>query len=363
MKFRTKVQSILALVALSIPAASAQVAPSDSNVKIEGFFTASYPSANQELAELLPNVTVFPTSETPLMFALSIEQTTENSVPTTNGPAVTWSGVSQTMTIEIFSVMGDVLYSESRSSGVPGILQHIVGTSDALPPPLQGLTYSARESFYSFIEVRDDLGFRRIETSIGMPSPFYFFDGGPHSQTETAILEQETPTQLYAATDGFPQFLLGETEQVIDLYIDRSIDPFSENPEAQEQDEYSASLYGYITSISALINDFDGDGIADEVDACEASILGETVLFDGWYDSGVTNYVDDSGCSVMDHYAACEAEEQEAPRRGIRSVRSGPSSCEKAVSYDLVADGVISYAEARALREALYESSTGSGRR
>ena len=63
----------------------------------------------------------------------------------------------------------------------------------------------------------------------------------------------------------------------------------------------------------------------------------------------------------MDHYAACAAEEQEAPRRGIRSVRSGPSSCEKAVSYDLVADGVLSYSEARMLRNALYESSTSSG--
>ncbi|WP_417687921.1 hypothetical protein [Pseudidiomarina sp.] len=115
-----------------------------------------------------------------------------------------------------------------------------------------------------------------------------------------------------------------------------------------------------VHSLSYGILDADGDGVVDAEDSCSASLLDETVLFDGWYDSGVTNYVDADGCSVMDHYAACEAVVEEAPRRGIRSVRSGPSSCEKAVSYDLVADGVISYAEARMLRAALYESSTAT---
>ncbi|WP_417687715.1 hypothetical protein [Pseudidiomarina sp.] len=122
---------------------------------------------------------------------------------------------------------------------------------------------------------------------------------------------------------------------------------------------------GTATFISQVLfePDTDEDGVVDRLDSCPMSIMDETVLFDGWYDSGVPNYVDDSGCSIMDYYAVCEAEEQEAPVRGIRSVRSGPSSCEKAVSYDLVADGVISYAEARALREALYESSSSSGLR
>lgn len=117
--------------------------------------------------------------------------------------------------------------------------------------------------------------------------------------------------------------------------------------------------YGNLLSVVTIIPDDDGDGISNDVDACPSSDMGETVLFDGWYDSGVANYLDESGCTVIDHYAACDAEEE--PVRGIRSVRSGPSNCEKAVSYDLVADGVISYAEARMLRNALYTSSTSSG--
>lgn len=120
-------------------------------------------------------------------------------------------------------------------------------------------------------------------------------------------------------------------------------------------------FWGTVTSIVSYYPDDDEDGFPNNVDSCPVSIMDETVMFDGWYDSGVTNYVDESGCTITDHYAACEVEEE--PVRGIRSVRSGPSSCEKAVSYDLVADGVISYSEARALREALYNSSTSDGRR
>lgn len=134
--------------------------------------------------------------------------------------------------------------------------------------------------------------------------------------------------------------------------------------------QYTGTLGGQLFYFEGTANylsydglDFDGDGVANAGDLCSESLLDETAIFKGWYDSGVTNYVDADGCSVMDHYAACEAEEQEAPRRGIRSVRSGPSNCEKAVSYDLVADGVISYAEARMLRNALYNSYSTMERR
>ena len=119
------------------------------------------------------------------------------------------------------------------------------------------------------------------------------------------------------------------------------------------------SVNGTISSVNITpsITDEDGDGVADEADLCPVSITDATVSFgDGSVVADVENVYDANGCSIMDRYAACEAVEEEAPRRGIRSVRSGPSSCEKAVSYDLVADGVISYAEARLLRNALYEA-------
>lgn len=110
---------------------------------------------------------------------------------------------------------------------------------------------------------------------------------------------------------------------------------------------------GEMDTIYFGLPDADADGVPDDVDQCGASLTEETVMF-GEYDSSVTNYVDEQGCTIMDHYAACPIEV--APTRGIRSVRSGPSNCEKAISYELVSDGVISYGEARLLRNALYNS-------
>ncbi|RUO63665.1 hypothetical protein [Pseudidiomarina insulisalsae] len=107
-----------------------------------------------------------------------------------------------------------------------------------------------------------------------------------------------------------------------------------------------------------LIQDADGDGVADTLDACADSLLDPNVMF-GPIDSGVSNYVDVTGCSIMDHYAACEAEEAEEPTSPwgwIQPVYSGPTYCEKQVSYNLVADGVIDHTESRMLRRALYQS-------
>lgn len=109
---------------------------------------------------------------------------------------------------------------------------------------------------------------------------------------------------------------------------------------------------GEMDTIYFGMPDADADGVPDDVDQCSASLTEETVMF-GEYDSSVTNYVDEQGCTIMDHYAACP---EETSSRGIRSVRSGPSNCEKAISYELVSDGVITYSEARLLRSALYNS-------
>ncbi len=114
----------------------------------------------------------------------------------------------------------------------------------------------------------------------------------------------------------------------------------------------SASIH----SIYLAARDGDNDGVSDDVDSCPASLTDETVMF-GEYDSGVTNYVDEAGCTIMDRYAACEAdqEEQNFTRRSFSFYR-GPSYCEKQVAYGLVSDGVIDYSEARLLRDALYRS-------
>jgi len=118
---------------------------------------------------------------------------------------------------------------------------------------------------------------------------------------------------------------------------------------------YGFSTWGTIIDAAATVIDEDGDGVADEADLCTVSNTDEAVSF-GDIVVSVENAFDENGCSIMDHYAACVVPEEEQPVRGIRSTRSGPSSCEKAVAYDLVADGIISYAEARLLRDALYQS-------
>lgn len=133
-----------------------------------------------------------------------------------------------------------------------------------------------------------------------------------------------------------------------------------------EEDYYYLSFYGTVTSILATELDADGDGFADSADSCPASLMDETVMFDGWLNSGVTNYVDASGCAIMDHYAACavaEAEEPTSPWGWFQPVYSGPTYCEKQVVYQLQNEGVIDYTEGRMLRNALSLSYSSEGPR
>lgn len=112
-----------------------------------------------------------------------------------------------------------------------------------------------------------------------------------------------------------------------------------------------------------LNEDFDDDGISNLNDSCMFSLTDETVMFD-WVDSGVTNYVDESGCTIMDRYAACEAEEATQPTSPwgwFQPVYSGPTYCERQVVYGLQDDGIIDYTEGRMLRNALNLSHSSQG--
>lgn len=121
-----------------------------------------------------------------------------------------------------------------------------------------------------------------------------------------------------------------------------------------------------VDTVSYVPIDSDEDGIVDAADSCPFSIMDETVSFGGWLETGVTNYVDESGCSIMDLYAACEAEAEAQPAipaGPVFSAYSGPSYCETQVVYGLQSDGVIDYTEGRMLRNALnnYYRSGGNG--
>ncbi|MDX1705669.1 hypothetical protein [Pseudidiomarina sp.] len=67
--------------------------------------------------------------------------------------------------------------------------------------------------------------------------------------------------------------------------------------------------YGRILSITPEITDTDGDGINDDLDFCPASDLSDTVVV-GTNDSGVTNHLNASGCTITDEINACRVEGQ-----------------------------------------------------
>ncbi|RUO50108.1 hypothetical protein CWE21_03000 [Pseudidiomarina aquimaris] len=271
----------------------------------------------------------------PLDFVASITEDITSPSPYAGfwNDGIAYENVTITLTFELYDAQGGLIFSDSQSTSSP---DHMINDTVALffdsasNQPIESAIWGIIDTE---TQTMDQL---RSEYVLGQN---YF-------RSRTSQLPSISGP-LFATTTPYHFVDTGITSYPFQYAGDLNWTPFT--------------FEGVALNVRYIGVDDDGDGIANEVDACEASILDETVLFDGWYDSGVTNYVDDSGCSVMDHYAACAAEEQEAPRRGIRSVRSGPSSCEKAVSYDLVADGVLSYSEARMLRNALYESSTSSG--
>lgn len=182
---------------------------------------------------------------------------------------------------------------------------------------------------------------------------------GDNSMTE---ISPAIATSLFASLEGYPLLNTGEVSFPVELRAESRLREVNSDFTTQDvapegYQEFYAS--GYSTNVYYGDPDSDGDGVPDVSDACPASLQPEsgTVWFN-WLDSTVTNYVDDSGCTIMDRYAACNAEQEEKStftRRGF-SFYSGPSYCEKQVAYGLVADGIISYAEARMLRDNLYSS-------
>jgi hypothetical protein len=62
-----------------------------------------------------------------------------------------------------------------------------------------------------------------------------------------------------------------------------------------------------IYKYTILLQDSDGDGIADEDDACPTSDRSPTVVIDGC-DSGVPNQVSPNGCTITDQIADCAAD-------------------------------------------------------
>lgn len=183
---------------------------------------------------------------------------------------------------------------------------------------------------------------------------YFTFDGGDATDVRAEsdfsfILQSRPGSALLSGIEEFPVFNdLSSSEQPVDLYSRFSVrQPEGEVFLMMNVDTYEISF----------IADADSDGVADADDACPTSQEADSVMF-GEVDSGVANAFDAEGCSIMDRYAACNADEEQERSFSRRSFwrYAGPSYCEKQVAYDLVRDGMIDYQAARQLRDALYTS-------
>ncbi|MBY6063804.1 hypothetical protein [Pseudidiomarina sediminum] len=163
-------------------------------------------------------------------------------------------------------------------------------------------------------------------------------DGGDPYMPEIDY-QQDYP--LFASLIPFPTLKEGSLVYPFTYAVS---DELSEN----EEPEFSIGVYGIATNLRYLDVDADGDGVVDSEDACAISLLDEQVTLKGQLLT-VENVVDGNGCSVMDHYAACEATQGE----GGFLAYSGASYCEQQVAYQLYREGLIDYSDVRALRNAL----------
>lgn len=157
-----------------------------------------------------------------------------------------------------------------------------------------------------------------------------------------AVGIEQMMMQLFAAGIGFPVPLAGASDADFTA-------TFEVASERGSQMVWAAGIARNITLESL---DSDQDGVADWDDNCASSDLSETVVFADDHDSGVTNHTDANGCTIMDHYAACETEKTTS----FLSYQ-GPSYCESQVAYQMYGMQLINYTEVRQLRTALMAAS------
>ncbi|MDN7127030.1 hypothetical protein J6J08_06515 [Pseudidiomarina sp. 1APR75-33.1] len=335
------VSGVIAVTSLFSQPLHAQ-APGQQTVVIEGDIFES------NIAELQPYQEFFP-----LRFVASVGENPATAQLMFDEPNAKfyWSSTFE-IAMQIFGPENNLIFEQSLN---------IEGASgEEFGDNIAAFTFNSGEESEQMMEgafwgalLSSEAGFQIHEVALGNPP----FGSGPEEpQGETGpvpMLIFPGMGSLFADTTNYPVLATGETFQPFQYNFD--------NDEPMLEREV-ASTGGFASGIALAISygdlDSDGDGVPDFVDSCPASILNENVLF-GEVDSGVTNRVDENGCSIMDRYAKCEAEAAEEPSSPwgwFQPVYSGPSYCEKQVVYGLQDDGVIDYTEGRMLRNALNTS-------
>ncbi|WP_417682411.1 hypothetical protein [Pseudidiomarina aquimaris] len=287
----------------------------------------------------------------PLMFRALVVENTDAELDSNEGPVGGGVYIDSVLSItfEIYDGNETLLFTDSFNPPVTGGTGLEGGSATYAIPGESEIFFDFDNMMWIAAPPQESMDYGRV-VSLGILSALFSGMEPDFPMPEEA--PEEFSGELFADLSGYPLLIEGETFYPFQYLL---FTPFSEEEQELEQESQSSGFYGIATFIQYIDLDADGDGVPDALDVCSPTILNENVEFAS-IDTGVPNIVDESGCSIMDHYAACQVEEE--PVRGIRSVRRGPSNCEKAVSYDLVADGIISYAEARMLRDALYRAST-----
>lgn len=110
-------------------------------------------------------------------------------------------------------------------------------------------------------------------------------------------------------------------------------------------------MSGISETVTVNLIDHDEDGIIAG-DACPMSNLDTMVSLNGTT-TPIVNRLGENGCSIMDTFAACEAEQSQPQTAFYQPAYSGSSYCETQAVYSLYRDGVINYNEVRILRSSL----------
>ncbi|RUO74501.1 hypothetical protein CWI80_03940 [Pseudidiomarina sediminum] len=241
----------------------------------------------------------------------------------------------------------------------------VLTTKDGLPEVLDYSALIYQDAILSIrFEFEDAQG---LPVDLGVENPLELTDGAENAGNELSFSDGFDVAQFsfgYEVNDNlhFAQMIVaGSDDDRIADYTSNfvQLNPISA-PESGVAGMFvtgspQGDIYQFFipdmseVSYQVLLADADHDGIADELDACLTTDLSETVTLNG-VNSGVANVLDSTGCSIMDHYAACDAEQSSgAGWLGYQ----GASYCETQVGYDLYREGLISYMELRLLRNAL----------
>ncbi|CAB0151119.1 hypothetical protein PSI9734_01533 [Pseudidiomarina piscicola] len=328
----------LALFAVSFSAPAAAQQAGQQTVIIEGDIFESNIPALQPYQE-----------DFPLSFIASVKEnldTAQQDWAPFGGKA--YFDATYEISMQIFGPEQQLLYSQTLSSEGP-----------------EGEFFSDNIAFFGFdsgeeqelmmmegafwgLMTGGEFGFFTSEIGLGY-TPFLSGPEGPQGEMVPLLIPELG--SLFADTSGYPVLTTGPTFVPFDYRSSSDVG----GPQIRVEEEREDIASGVALLITYGDLDSDGDGVPDLVDSCPASILDGNVVLSA-LDSGVSNYVGEDGCSLMDRFAACEAEAEEQPSSPwgwFQPVFSGPSQCERDVIYDAQNEQLIDYTEGRMLRNIL----------